>query len=182
MVGHSRPIPRHHQKMKLYLLRHALAAERGTPGFEDDSLRPLTEEGRKKMERIAGGMKALGLSFDHILTSPYVRAHQTAEIVAATLGLKRCLTTERLLAADAEPVALLARLDQLEWDSLSVLLVGHEPYLSELGSLLIGANSGDALRMKKGGLCKMDVQQLTPHPHTQLEWLLTPRQLGAIGD
>jgi len=168
--------------MKLFLLRHATAVERGTAGFEDDSLRPLTREGREKMKQIAQGMKSLGLSFDHILTSPHVRARETAEIVAAMFGTKNPPGKEPLLAADREPQALLARLDELEWESLSVLLVGHEPFLSELGSLMIGASRGGALKMKKGGLCKLDVRLLAPRPHAQLEWLLTPKQLCAIAD
>ncbi len=125
--------------MKLYLLRHAIAVERGTPGFEDDSLRPLTEAGRDKMQRIARGMKTLGLSFDHILTSAYVRAEQTATIVAAALGSEKRLMTEPLLAADQEPHAILTNLAGAEGESSNVLLVGHEPYLSELASLLIGS-------------------------------------------
>lgn len=168
--------------MKLYLLRHAIAVERGTPGFEDDSLRPLTGKGRDRMKQIVQGMKSLGLSFDHILTSPYVRARETAEIVAVVLGTKNPPGKEPLLAADQEPQAVLTKLDELDWKSLSVLLVGHEPFLSKLASLMIGAGKCSALKMKKGGLCKLEVQHLTPHPHARLAWLLTPKQLRGIGD
>jgi phosphohistidine phosphatase len=167
--------------MKLFLLRHAIAVERGTAGFEDDSLRPLTEAGRDKMQRIARGMKMLGLSFDHILTSPYVRAEQTARIVAAALELEKRLVTEPLLAAEQEPRAVLAKLAGREWESSDVLLVGHEPYLSELASLMIGSVHCSALKMKKGGLCKLDALQLNPCPDARLDWLLTPKQLRAMG-
>jgi phosphohistidine phosphatase len=133
------------------------------------------------MEQIARGMKKLGLTIDHILTSPYVRAAQTAKIAATVLGLEKGLKIEPLLAAEQEPRALLSKLEDWEWDSLSVMLVGHEPYLSELASLMIGAEHGCAIRMKKGGLCKLVVRQLTPRPWARLDWLLAPKQLRAIG-
>jgi phosphohistidine phosphatase len=167
--------------MKLYLLRHAIAVERGTPGFGDDRFRPLTHEGCEKMERIARGMKRLGLSFDRIMTSPYVRAEQTAKIVADVLGWEKRLTTEPSLAADQEPEAVLAKLAGAEWESSGILLVGHEPYLSDLAGLMIGTGGG-ALKMKKGGLCQLEVRQVTPEPRAQLEWLLTPKQLCGIAD
>ena len=68
--------------MELYILRHAIAVERGSPGFEEDSTRPLTPAGEGKMRQIAKGMRALSVDPDLILSSPYVRARQTAEIVA----------------------------------------------------------------------------------------------------
>ena len=70
--------------MKLYLVRHSNAVDPGSPEYEDDSQRPLTEKGRDKMERIASALKGLGAEPDRILSSPYARAKQTAEILAKT--------------------------------------------------------------------------------------------------
>jgi phosphohistidine phosphatase SixA len=72
--------------MNLFLLRHAIAVEPGALSGASDAARPLSPEGKEKMRKIARGMKALDLSFDLILSSPYVRARETAEIVAASSG------------------------------------------------------------------------------------------------
>ena len=84
--------------MDLYLLRHAIAVDRDTPNI-DDSERPLTVDGRKKMERVAEAMRALDLEFNWILTSPYLRALQTAEIVADTFELRNQLVACPALAS-----------------------------------------------------------------------------------
>src|ERR1700679_3972322 len=76
------------ESCNLYFLRHGLAGQHGDPKYKDDSLRPLTAEGRRKMHAISLGMKTLGLSFDVILSSPYVPARQTAPIVAKKYKLK----------------------------------------------------------------------------------------------
>ena len=165
--------------MELYLLRHAIAVERGTAGFEDDRLRPLTEEGRAKMERIAAGMKKLGLEFDLILTSPYVRARETAELTAA-LGQKGSIELEPALQADRSPPGFVAKLASKFAHHERVLAVGHEPFLSSLATLLLGLPGGSALALKKGGLCKLMVTQFTPRPIARLDWLLTPKLLRMI--
>src|SRR5512134_3543141 len=75
--------------MNLYFIRHAIAVEAGTPEYENDSLRPLTGKGKKKMQKIARGLKELGAEIDLILTSPYVRAAETAKILRKTFDLKK---------------------------------------------------------------------------------------------
>ena len=75
------------QRMMLYLMRHGLAVEPGSPGFKMDADRALTHKGRRQLRKIARAMKGMELEFDLILSSPFVRARQTAEIVAATLKL-----------------------------------------------------------------------------------------------
>ena len=89
--------------MELYLLRHALAVDRGTPGYEDDSRRPLTAGGRKQMKRGVKGMKALGLSFGWIFSSPFLRARETAEIVGKALKMEDRLKFSEHLAAGGDP-------------------------------------------------------------------------------
>lgn len=164
----------------LYLLRHAIAVERGTPGFEEDRLRPLTVDGRAKMERIAAGMRTLELEFDVILASPFVRAHQTAEIAAAALGQKNRVRLEPSLQADRSPQEFLSRFAGKYADKDRVLAVGHEPFLSSLATLLLGLPGRSVIEMRKGALCKLNVTRLKPRPAAQLEWLLTPKQLRML--
>ena len=126
--------------MELYVLRHAIAVQRGTEGYEQDSDRPLTSKGRQKMERIASAMQTLGLSFDLILSSPFLRARQTADVVADVFGTGKNVELSEHLAVGGDPESLVRELNS-RFDSLkSVLIVGHEPYLSSLVSTLI---SGD---------------------------------------
>jgi phosphohistidine phosphatase len=162
--------------MELYILRHAIAVERGTAGFEDDSLRPLTDKGAKKMVRIAQGMLALEFSLDAIYSSPYVRARQTAEIVADVFDARDRLVLTPHLAVGGKPGDLLKLVNGA--GGASVMLVGHEPYLSTLISMLIAGTENVPITLKKGGLCKLTASK----PHygrcATLEWLLTPRTLA----
>ncbi len=82
------PLDSEKRYYELFLLRHGLAGQHGDPKYKDDSLRPLTAEGREKMHRVALGMQTLGLKFDAVISSPYLRAKQTAEIVTRAYKLK----------------------------------------------------------------------------------------------
>ncbi|MDW8105527.1 MAG: phosphohistidine phosphatase SixA [Armatimonadota bacterium] len=165
--------------MNLYLVRHAIAVPHDAPGYEEDSLRPLTDKGRAKMRDIARGLKALGVCPQLILTSPYVRARQTAEILQEMLGCTEALVlTENLLP--------LAHPDHL-WQELrryahvpSLALVGHEPNISALTNLLLGV-TGLQIVFKKGGVCYLTVDSFGEEPHATLHWLLAPKHLVAIG-
>jgi phosphohistidine phosphatase len=163
--------------MKLYFLRHAIAVLRGTPGYEKDELRPLTPKGRKKMARIAKGMKALNLKFDAILSSPYLRAKSTAEIVASTFKLLPKLFFVESLIPEGDPKTLIAYLQKNFKDAESLLLVGHEPYLTHLISMLLCGSENLPIELKKGGLCKLTVNELTYGRCATLNWLLAPKQL-----
>jgi phosphohistidine phosphatase len=166
--------------MNLYILRHGLAVERGTPGCEKDSDRPLTPKGRRRSRQIAKAMKKLELSFDLVLSSPYVRARQTADIVAATFNARRKLELADDLTPDGNPQALIEHLRDLQIGAENVLLVGHEPYLSRLISTLVAGNSGLPVILKKDGLCKLAVESLKYGRCAALEWLLTPKQMGLM--
>jgi phosphohistidine phosphatase len=163
--------------MDLYLLRHAIAVTRGTGGYHNDADRPLTEKGAGKMRRIAKAMNVLGLSFDVILSSPILRARSTAEIVGEELGLRSKLVFSDTLGSDGDPEAVVAELIESYGSCGSILLVGHEPDMSELISLLLSGGTEVAVTMKKGGLCKLAVDSLSAGRCATLEWLLTPRQL-----
>jgi phosphohistidine phosphatase len=163
--------------MELYILRHGLAVPRGTPGYEKDRQRPLTAEGRRKVRRIAKATRKMKLSFDLILSSPYVRARQTAEIVARVLKAGKRLKFSEHLAADGDAEELVDQLKNLYHSPRRAVLVGHEPYLSKLVSMLITGGADLSLNLKKGGLCKLMVRRLAYARCATLEWLLTPRQL-----
>jgi phosphohistidine phosphatase len=167
--------------VNLYVLRHAEAVPRGTPGYRKDSDRPLIKDGVSTMRRAAKGMRRLKLDFDLILSSPYLRARTTAEITADVLGVKKKLAFSNYLACDGDLRKLVAELNRDYPSRNSILLVGHEPYLSDLICTLIGCQSGTALTLKKGALCKLSVDTLRFGPCARLDWLLAPRQLVHIG-
>src|SRR5262245_19013036 len=117
--------------MELYILRHGIAVELDAAGGTD-SERALTSEGERKVWRIAEAMEKMELVFDAILSSPYVRARQTAEIVAEAYKSRKKLQLADELKPGGEQRELIERLKRLRPEPGSVLLVGHEPYLSEL--------------------------------------------------
>ena len=166
--------------MNLCLLRHGIAVERGSPGYAQDADRPLTPEGERKLRLIAEAMQALELSFDLILSSPYLRARQTAEVVAESLDLRRQLDFSDSLVPDGSTQKLVAVLNRLRPAPEDVLLVGHEPYLSGLISLLVAGNENCSVVLKKGGLCKLTTESLKHGRCAALEWLLTPRQMARM--
>ncbi len=166
--------------MDLYILRHGIAVEPGTPGYDRDAERPLTPKGERKLWRITEAMSALELSFSLILSSPYTRARQTAEIVAEAFDARKKLQFSDTLTPSGSGKKLVELLSSLKPSPESVLLVGHEPYLSELISLLVSGDSSVSVLMKKGGLCKLSAESLKPGRCAALEWLLTPRQMALM--
>ena len=166
--------------MNLYILRHGIAVEPGTPGYEKDADRPLTPEGERKLLHIAEAMEALDLTFDLILSSPYLRARQTAEIIAEALKAPKKLELSDSLVPGGSTKKLVELLTHLQPAPESVLLVGHEPYLSGLISLLASGETTLAVVMKKGGLCKLSTESLTHGRCAALEWLLTPKQMALM--
>lgn len=164
--------------MKLILLRHGIAVEHGTPGYERDSERPLIPEGRRKVRLIAKTLARLKIIPDVILTSPLVRAHQTAEIVATVLRLKKRLHFCVPLASGGDAKRLVVEVNKLHGNAESVMLVGHEPDMSLLISLLLtGTPSGAAIDLKKGGLCMLETETLRAGRCATLQWLAPPKLL-----
>ena len=162
--------------MNLYILRHAIALDHAD-WKGPDSDRPLTKEGIRKMKKVAKGMHRMELKFDWILTSPYRRAYDTASIVAREFKAASKLKTLRALASDGDPKKLMQHLgrDYRTWES--ILLVGHEPYLSRLVAMLISGHTDTELTFKKGGLCALSASSLTYDRCARLEWLATPKML-----
>ena len=132
----------------------------------------------RRIPAAAAAMKKLGLSFDLILSSPFLRARQTAEIVAGELRLKKRLEIFDELVPGGNSRALMQALSELKPAPENVLLVGHEPHLSRLISLLVSGNAdAAAIEMKKGGLCKLEAAELRNGQCARLIWLLTPAQM-----
>lgn len=159
--------------MNLYIVRHAIAVEAGTPGYDDDSQRPLTDDGRKKMKKIVKGLRQFDIKLDKILTSPYVRARDTAEILADGFKLKEEVAfTDNLIPP--------GNFDQLIDEIVekhavaSLALVGHEPMLSSFISFLMTGKPDAALMLKKGGVCLLSADDLHRERRATLQWLLTP--------
>ena len=166
--------------MNLYILRHGIAVEHGAPGYAKDADRPLTPEGERKLRHITEAMQALGLTFDLILSSPYVRARQTAEIVAEVLKARKKLQFSDSLTPGGSTQQLIQLLNRLDPEPESIVLVGHEPYLSGLISLLVFGRESCSVVLKKGGLCRLTTESLKNGHCAALEWLLTPKQMALI--
>ena len=151
--------------------------ERGTPGFENDAARPLTPKGKRQLRKIAAAMKKMDLRLDLILSSPFLRSKQTAEIAAAGLKLKKRLKFSDELQPDGNFKKLFLQIGELKPALENILLVGHEPYLSRLISLLVSGGENVAVDFKKGGLCKLEAEKLRNGKCATLAWLLTPNQM-----
>jgi len=165
--------------MNLYILRHAIAENK--PKWKGpDSDRPLTKEGIQKMKKAAKGIRRLGILADWILTSPYRRAYDTAMILAKELKVKKQLKVSKMLAPDGDQKALVRHLglNFRSWES--VILVGHDPYLSQFISVLTSGTKQLALELDKGGLAKLTSDSLTYDQCARLEWLLTPKILKKL--
>ena len=160
----------------LYLVRHAIAAERG-PKWPDDAKRPLTHKGAARMRQVVRGLRALGVDVDLVLTSPLVRARQTADLLVEGLGSAPKLEVTPALAPDEPPSAVVAVLGR-HTSANRIALVGHEPALGQLAAALIGAR--EPLEFKKGGACRIDVPALPPGRNGQLVWLAVPKMLRAL--
>ena len=162
--------------MELYILRHGIAVERGTPGYKKDSDRPLTPEGEEKMRQIADAMRGMDLKFDLILSSPYARAEQTAKIVAGELD--EDVSYSDYLVPGGNALELIGEINDER--PQRVLLVGHEPDLSSLISVLVTGGSDAGIELKKGGLCRLTTEKLVFGKCARLNWLLTPKQLREL--
>ena len=122
-------------------------------------------------------MKALGLKFDVILTSPLTRCRQTARVVAGELGTRRAPEVLRTLAPGGAPREILASITAAATGS-NVLLVGHEPDLSRLAAFLLLSMPADfSMEFKKGGLCRIDFEGAPRPGGGSLALLLSPRVL-----
>jgi phosphohistidine phosphatase len=161
---------------ELYLIRHAIAEARGD-AFPDDGKRPLSEDGIDRMKKEARGLARLNVSVDVILTSPLVRARQTADLVAAALDSRPPIVTIDSLAPGGSYAAFVTELEK-HARKRSIALVGHEPGIGELAARLVG--SRHPFEFKKGAICRIDVDEIPPSGPGHLRWMLTPKILRSI--
>jgi phosphohistidine phosphatase len=161
---------------QLFLIRHGVAEERGD-AWPDDAKRPLSEDGIERFQKSARGLARLDVWIDVVLTSPLVRARQTAEIVASAFDPRPSIITIESLAPGGSYASLVADLEK-HGRKTRIALVGHEPGIGELGARLIG--SRHSFEFKKGAVCRIDVDEIPPVGPGDLRWFLTPKAMASI--
>jgi phosphohistidine phosphatase len=168
----------------LYFLRHgiAVASEDEAEGHSDNE-RPLTAKGVKRMRKASRGLRRLGIPFDGVLTSPLVRARQTAEIVVDTLNLGSILEEISGLAPENSVDHLILSLARFN-DRKHLLLVGHQPLLGQTAVFLLSGKHTPSISilLKKGAICRIEVDTLPPTQPGTLHWLFGPKQLRILGE
>jgi phosphohistidine phosphatase len=164
--------------MILYIVRHGIAVDPLDPKCPPDPERPLTAHGVQKTRAAALGLRALGAKPDVIITSPYVRAAQTAEIFAEALGfsVEKIRTSEALKPAE-NPERILNEIARLR--AKEVMCCGHAPHVDHLISHLAGARGTFTAMKKAGAAC---FEQAGGHGRWELRWMLTPKILRDLGD
>ncbi len=165
--------------MQLYIVRHGIAIDRDDPKCPPDPDRYLTEDGIKKTKQVAKGIAALGVTPDLLMSSPYVRAMQTAEIFAAALDYAKPKIRRTDLLLPGSEASLFFRELAKDKHSAIVFCFGHAPQLDDL--IAAGLNSKHHITsLKKAGVALLELKRVSP-PAGQLEWLGTPKILRKVG-
>jgi phosphohistidine phosphatase len=160
----------------LFLVRHGIAAERSDE-WPDDTKRPLTSKGVARMREIAEGLRELDVEIDLVVTSPLVRAKQTAELLVEGLKPAPALVVSSALSPGVPPAKTADAIDFRK--ARAVAMVGHEPDLGQFAAWLIGAKA--PLPFRKGGICCIDLPAAATHGAGQLRWFVVPKMLRALG-
>ncbi len=165
--------------MQLYIVRHGIAIDREDPSCPPDAERYLTEEGVEKTGQVAKGLAALGVTADLMLSSPYIRAVQTAEIIATALDCDpHKIRKVDLLLPGAEPSLLFRELAKDKRAS-SVFLFGHAPQLDDVIATALGSKN-HVTALKKAGVALLELKRISP-PVGLLVWLAPPKLLRRSG-
>ena len=157
--------------MQVYLLRHGIAEEGSAGGNDAD--RELTTEGRRKLRQVLHAASESGVAPTLILTSPFKRALQTAEIAGHVLGYKHPLLHSKALTPSSTVEQVWDEI-RVHRDETSILLVGHNPLFSDLAAYLIGAKTAH-IHFKKGALMRVDMESFLSQPKGTLRWYLTAK-------
>ena len=167
--------------MQLLVIRHAIAMEREdfAKSGRPDADRPLTDTGRRRMRKNARGLQRIAPRPDLIATSPWLRAADTARVIAETLGVERMETIDEM-TPDHHPKDLAAWLNEHN-DAPTVAVVGHEPHLGELVTWLLGGK-GSNVEFKKGGASLLRIDGEVESGSAVLQWHLSPAQLRGLAD
>jgi phosphohistidine phosphatase len=171
--------------MDSFILRHGEAGKRLSSGSSDFD-RPLTITGKREVTDIAKSLKDFGVKFNFIITSPLKRAHQTASLVAMAFSSENKMEKWDELKPDGNRIDLYRKLSQQFKQDSSILIVGHEPYLSSLISEVMSegdrvGTAGGRIVLKKAGLAKVRITSSSHQTiHGELRWLLTPKHMKKI--
>lgn len=163
--------------MEVYLIRHGIAAKRGL--YADDEQRPLIDKGRDKTTKVANRLLTMGLEFDLILSSPLVRAYQTAEILQQ-VGLAKTIETFEPLKPGGAIELWLQWLQtyQLQNPQGKLALVGHQPDLSNWAEMFLGGSIKNQMVLKKAGVIGIEIPQIgIPIARSTLFLLASPKWL-----
>ena len=165
--------------MQLFIVRHGIAVDREDPKCPADPDRFLTEEGMEKTRQVAKGVSEVGAIPELMITSPYLRALQTAEIFAEELGYsKQKIRKSELLLPGAEPLQLFRELAK-DKDLSVVFVFGHAPHLDDVVATALGSKHHISA-LKKAGVALVELRRLVP-PSGELVWLATPKLLRKAG-
>jgi len=165
--------------MQLYIVRHGIAVDREDPKCPPDPERFLTAEGIEKTRQVAKGVAEIGVAPDLLLSSPYARAFQTAELFATELEYsKNKIRKTDLLLPGAEPLQLFRELAK-DKELSAVFLFGHAPHLDDVIATSIGSRHHIS-SLKEAGVALVELKRLVP-PSGDLLWLATPKLLRKIG-
>ena len=166
--------------MKLYIVRHAIAVPRGSP-LINDSERMLTEEGTVKMEQIAAALCRLNYKPGFILSSPFARARQTAEILLHAFGKEPEMKILPALAPSGTRQELYHAISSIFKKQIpGLMIVGHQPSLGEIAGEIAFGSSENYIELKKGGVCVIEIESLWGTPRGTLTALLSPSILRRV--
>lgn len=160
----------------IYVVRHGIAEERGSD-WPDDDQRPLTDRGIRQIRQSARGLNRIGVVVDVVLTSPLVRARQTADVLVSVLDPAPSIRVVDSLAPGAAHATLVDDLAK-QARRRHIALVGHEPGLGATAARLAGLKR--PLQFKKGAVCRIDLDELPPGRPGHLRWFVPPRLLRGL--
>jgi phosphohistidine phosphatase len=164
--------------MQLILMRHAIAEERGD-SYPDDALRPLTKKGRRKHQLVSDALRRMGVRFHELVSSPLVRARQTADITARVYGWKREIVETEALGAGFSVPAVRELISRFS-DDATLLCVGHEPDLSTLAAHLLHASGDVEIAFRKSGVMGLDLPEGSQPGSALLLYFLKPGQMTRL--
>lgn len=167
------------EKKEVLVIRHGFAGTPDVCKFPDDSQRPLTHTGKKKTEQALVGLLKLIEGPELVVSSPYVRAMETAEIFVQLLGFsRRDILPSDLLLPDENPYETLRFVGSLRASRVAV--VGHNPNLSRMAQVALGAPAGSGISLRKAGAALLRKHTATPEDQWDLRWLTTAKLLRLL--
>jgi phosphohistidine phosphatase len=162
--------------MEVYLLRHGIAEDDSPSGRDSD--RRLTDEGRQKLRSVLQAAAGAGVSPELIVSSPYVRARQTAEIARQVLDYKEDVQFSQALVPEGEAHEVWSEIRTVYRHAESLLLASHEPLMGRCAAYLLGSPRL-YVDFKKGAIMRIDIENFGLEPHGALRWMLVPKLAGA---